>query len=218
LEERLIVKKGPPIDDLAKYTELLTLMANYYGADVVYLDSLKDAVVGLSDDAVAAAYNRARQHLTAQGIELCELHHTRKPASGADPAKALADVFGSIWITAGTGSVIQLIGEPGDPVLGLYHTRPVVEPVGPLQLIHDSDSGVLSVDSERDLLGMLKAGMADGLTALDGAKYLYDTDRPSRAQIERVRRKLDQFVEDGTATYTPGIRGRGGPPSTWWAV
>ena len=79
-------------------------------------------------------------------------------------------------------------------------------------------SGVLSVDSERDLLGMLKAVIPDGLTALDGAKYLYDTDRPSRAQIERVRRKLDQFVEDGTATYTPGIRGRGGPPSTWWAV
>ena len=37
----------------------LSTVCRVPGADTVYLDSVKDAAIGLSDDAVGAGYNRA---------------------------------------------------------------------------------------------------------------------------------------------------------------
>ena len=50
-------------------------MAEHYDAGTVFVDSLKDAALGLSNDEVGAAWNRARQHLLNAGHQLCELHH-----------------------------------------------------------------------------------------------------------------------------------------------
>ena len=62
LAQRLIVQKGPPPYDLARNTDVLAHMAEDADADVVIVDSLKDAAVGLSDDEVGAhgATSRAR--------------------------------------------------------------------------------------------------------------------------------------------------------------
>ena len=78
LAEKLVVWKGPPPGDLAANPALLTSLAEKAGADIVFLDSLKDAAIGLSDDAVGAGYNRARQLLLQSGRQLCELHHPVK--------------------------------------------------------------------------------------------------------------------------------------------
>ncbi len=65
LRERVLFWEGPPPADIAKNPLLLNAMAEAAGANTVYLDSIKDAAIGLSDDAVGAGYNRARQHLLA---------------------------------------------------------------------------------------------------------------------------------------------------------
>ena len=112
---------------------------------MVYLDSLKDAAVGLSDDVVGAGYNRARQILLSRGVELVELHHTVKRSSGT-----VADVFGSVWLSSGTGSIIMLTGQPGDPIVGFRQIRQPAQEIGPLMLSHDESTGTISILSSTD--------------------------------------------------------------------
>ena len=84
-------------------------MARSAGAGTVVVDSLKDAAIGLTDDVVGAGWNRARQAAIVAGVQLVELHHSRKLAQGATAGQpSIDDVYGSTWLTSGTGSVILL--------------------------------------------------------------------------------------------------------------
>lgn len=221
LKDRLVIRKGPPPADLAAQPTLLTALADEYDAGAVYVDSLKDAALGLSKDEVAAAYNRARQHLLADGRELCELHHVRK--QGAD-TKGIEEIFGSTWLTSGCGSVILLSGEPGDPIIGFRHAKQPAEEVGPWHLLHDQTVGQLTLESETDLIDLVRAKGVDGLTARDAAAALFDTDKPTKNQKEKARRKLVALEGDdlplksvthGTATawFLVERRGTGGTKS-----
>ncbi|MDH6248001.1 AAA family ATPase [Mycobacterium sp. OTB74] len=216
--QRLVIRTGPPITDLAKDTTLLTRMADYYQATIVYVDSLKDAAIGLTEDEVGAAYNRARQHLTASGVQLCDLHHTRKAQQGSGQTKQLADIYGSTWLTAGSGSVILLVGDAGDLVIGFEHVKPPAETIGPLRLVLDPDTGTFRIDTETDLLHLVERGRADGLTAHDGAQQVYGVEKPTKAQVERIRRRLDEYVSTGKLVRFDGERGGGEQrcPATWF--
>ena len=91
----LIVRPGPPSADLAAQPLLLAGMAAEFGARVVVVDSLKDAAIGLSDDQVGAAYNRARQSLLHTGVQLLELHHVvKRGAHPGGPITSVADIYG----------------------------------------------------------------------------------------------------------------------------
>jgi hypothetical protein len=218
LATRLVVWKGPPPADVAKYPDLLLWLAEQANADTVYLDSVKDAAIGLSDDEVGAGYNRARQKLLASGRQLCELHHTTKRGANGGPPKEVADVYGSTWITNGTGSVVLLTGDPGDPIVGFRHARQPMEEVGPYRLMHDQASGVMTVHHEADLVDMVRHAGPDGLTARDAAKaFLDDEDgSPSQAQVEKARRKLASLTEAGVLRCVEGTRGKG--HSTAWFI
>lgn len=206
LDARLAVWQGPPLEDIAKHPEELLRLAREAGADTVIVDSIKDAAVGLSDDEVGAGYNRARQGCMAAGIELLELHHmTKRGANGATPT-ALADLYGSTWIGAGAGSVVLLWGSAGDPIVALRHLKPPLEEVGPLQVIHDHDAGTSEVWRDADPLALLKAAGAAGLTAKGLTEALLDTDSPTKADIEKSRRKLEKLAQSGIAIETPGDR------------
>jgi len=74
LADKLVVWKGPPPADVAKNTSVIVSLAKLAGADTVVVDSVKDAAIGLSNDEVGAAYNQARQHVLAAGIQMLELH------------------------------------------------------------------------------------------------------------------------------------------------
>ncbi len=157
LGDRLVVWKGPPPADVAANPHLLAELAERAGASVVYLDSVKDAAVGLSEDAVGAGYNRARQHLLNKGVELAELHHTVKHSAGGGQPGTVADVYGSVWLSSGTGSIILLTGQPGDPIVGFRHIRQPAEEVGPLRLSHDETSGTMSILSGTDPVEVVRA-------------------------------------------------------------
>src|SRR5829696_8975788 len=91
LDERLLVWKGPPPHDLARYPGLLARLCDQAQADTVCLDSTKDAALKLSDDDVGAAYNRARQTALRDGVQVVELHHPRKTLNGAKAEKPTID-------------------------------------------------------------------------------------------------------------------------------
>jgi hypothetical protein len=179
---------------------------------------LKDAAVRLSEDAAGAQWNRARQHLLTQGVQLLELHHTIKRGHQGAPIATVSDIYGSTWLTSGAGSVILLTGEPGDPVLSFRHVKQPAEEVGPYQLLHDQINGVLSVEFSVDRIELVTSTGVDGLTAKDAAAALFDKRDPTKADVEKARRRLEQKVSDGVLIHVDGNRGGGrcSSPAAWF--
>lgn len=208
LADRLVVRPGPLPADVAAQPLLLAGLAEEYGAGVLFVDSLKDAAVGLTDDAVAASYNRARQHLLATGCQVAELHHVIKRTSRGDhPAAAVDAIYGSTWLTSGAGSIVMLIGEPGDPIVSFRHVKQPAEEVGPFRLLHDQTAGLLTVEHSVDLPTLVDASGPDGLTARAAAAAIGETSKPSRAEVEKARRKLDALTAAGVLSRLEGGRG-----------
>lgn len=219
LDERLVVWPGPPPGDLARNTDLLTDLANEAGADAVVVDGLKDGAIGLSEDEVGAGWNRARQALLVDGRQLLELHHTTKRNASGGPPRDVADIYGSTWLTAGSGSVLLINGEPGDPIVECRHVKQPMAEVGPWQLLHDQATGSITVHHATDLVSLAAACGPDGLTAHAAAVALSGTDKPSRAQVEKARYRLDKKTDEGLLTRLDGAKGGGEKtkaPSTWF--
>lgn len=214
---KLIVRPGPPIADLAVAPMLLAKMAQEVGAGTVFVDSLKDAVVGLSEDATAAAYNRARQGLLAKGINICELHHTRKTTK--ESTGGIGEIFGSTWLAAGAGSVIIFSGEPGDPVIKFKHAKQPANEVGPFRVGHDPELGVLTV-VQVPLYDLFVQAGANGVTAKMAAEKLYETHDANEAICKKSQRYLDKLVRKGFLVRMEGHRGGpgGSMPTTWFVA
>lgn len=197
LDARVVVWPGPPPFDLAKHPSVLTTLAADAGADLVVVDSLKDAAVGLTDDEVGAGYNRARQHALRAGVELVELHHSRKASGGVTREHlTLDDVYGSTWIPSGAGSVLLLNGAAGDPIVKVHHVKQPLAEVGPLRIVHDAESGRSTIFHATDLVAMAKA--SGSLSALDAARAMFEKDRPDAAAKEKARRRLDALTRSGS--------------------
>lgn len=217
IKGRLFIRQGPPVTDLAVDPTLLARMALEIDAGVVYIDSLKDAVIGLSADEVAAAYNRARQYLLAKGVNILELHHNRKP--GAMGGSTIGEVFGSTWLTSGAGSVIMLVGEPGDLVIRFHHRKMPADEVGPWRLHYDTDRGELAVVGTLDLWKLVNNAGPDGVTAKAAAEAMYEKNKPTEAECHKAARQLNKLVKDGSLTRIDGTRGGpGGSIPTVWFV
>lgn len=193
---RLLIRPGPPINDMAVDPTLLARMAEAVGAGVVYVDSLKDAAVGLSTDEVGALYNRARQSLLAIGANVCELHHIKKPSADAGSSGGVSDVYGSTWITSGAGSVVTLSGEPGDLEVKFRHVKSPANEVGPWKIHLDPDLGAFSV-RKINLLTLARNQGSEGLNADTAAQVIYDCRKPSGSEKKKAERKLDAMVSEG---------------------
>jgi replicative DNA helicase len=215
LEDRLIVWKGPPEADLAADPEVLLSLCLEAGADLVVIDSLKDAAIGLSDDAVGAGWNRARQLVCAAGIQIIELHHLRKAPSTSKPGApvGLDDLYGSTWITSGAGSVVLLSGKPGDQIVDFRHLKQPMAEVGPFTVLHNDKTGRSEIWHEVDLVGLVRA--KGSIRALDAAKALFDTDKPDRAQKQKAIRRLDSLVTSGHLWVIDEGDQKANRPKTW---
>lgn len=214
----LTVWEGPPAADVARETGVLLWLAQQAGAQVIVLDSLKDAALGLTSDEVGAAVNRAVQTCLANGVEVLMLHHQVKRSGSGNGGKPidLADVYGSGWITAGAGSVVLLHGEAGASTVELRHLKPVLAPVGPLSVEHDHTTGTTSRTETVDPLAWLRR-QREPVTVHHLAQAYGDLDR---ATVERARRDLQRLTRQGLAQQHEGSRGGpgGGTPSTWTPV
>jgi len=203
LIDGLTVWRGPLPFDITQDPGKLLSMAAACGAGTVVIDSLKDVAMPLIDDRVGSAVNRALQLMIAEGIEVLTLHHQRKgTADNKKPAK-LQDVYGSVWITAGHGSIAVLWGEPGDPVIELIHVKQPADQVGPLELTHDHAAGVTQVHERPTARALIAAATNGGITVADAATRLYGPN-PDRNAVQKARRKLDDLVRQGIAVKVEG--------------
>lgn len=201
LNDRLVIWEGPPPEDLAQNTNLLTEMCRAADADTCVVDSLKDAAIPLSDDSVGAGWNRARQAAIVDGVELLELHHPRKPMGGDTKPPELADLYGSRWIPAGIGSAIVLHGKAGDPYVKLYHRKPIVSVLGPWDVLIKENGEMALDEAATDILQRISV-YEQGVTASELAMMLYDSDTPS--ETERARRRLEKLMREGSLAREGG--------------
>lgn len=221
LDDRLVIWKGPPLEDMARKPEVLLRMAEDAGAETVYLDSIKDAAIGLSEDAVGAGYNRARQMLLAEGRQLCELHHLTK--TGTKDSKSgdadITAIYGSAWLTNGAGSVLVLNGSPTSTKVRAQHQRKPAEAVPDLTIDHDHRRGEMTVRARVDLEHLAETASKDGsgLSAKVAAAHMFGVEEPDRNQVESGRRALEALARDGKLATKPGTKGgtNGGTPTTW---
>ncbi|MGW7440609.1 AAA family ATPase [Streptomyces sp. NPDC054849] len=195
LNEHLVVWEGPPPYDLSKQTDILAAMCEKAKADTVVVDSLKDAAIGLSEDAVGAGYNRARQKALAEGVQVLELHHNRKAGANGAAPNTMSDIYGSTWITSGVGSVILIWGEAGDPVVSFRHLKQPMDEVGPFQLVHDHAAGTTNVMQGIDLLELVRRSGPEGVTTTAAAEHIFETRKPTAAEKEKARRRLEKLVK-----------------------
>ncbi|MEU8371192.1 AAA family ATPase [Micromonospora tulbaghiae] len=212
LAEILRFWSGPPPSDFAADPASLLRLAQQHGADVVFVDSLKDAAVGLSKDEVGAGYNRARQLALAEGVQLVELHHVVK--NGADGGKPnnINGIYGSTWLTSGAGSVVLLWGEPGDPVIDFVHLKQPMNEVGPLKVLHNRTTGLAEVfhDEDTDVVALARRCASTGVSAREAAGCIFSAEKPTNAQVEKARRKLRELVKQGLLTERAANDGKGG--------
>lgn len=203
LEQRLKVWTGPLPFDLVKEPQRLAMLAEAFGAGTLFVDSLKDIAYPLSSDEVGAAVNRAFGTVIAAGIELVPVHHNRKATAENKKPTSLADVYGSTWITAGAGSVISLWGEAGDPLVELTHLKQPADDIGPLEIEHDHVHGSTRLRQRIDALSVLKDAGSEGIAVQDAAALIYGRSA-TRPQVEKVRRKLQRFADEGLAKPVKG--------------
>jgi DNA polymerase III delta prime subunit len=223
LDEMLRVVEGPPPADFAQDPEILRQMCDHHGADVAFIDSMKDAAIGLSKDEVGAGYNRARQIALAAGHQLVELHHTVK--SGADGGKPnnINGIYGSTWLTSGAGSVVMLWGEPGDPEVEFIHLKQPVDVVGPFKVVHDNRTGVSTrvYEAEKDLLELARRCKTGGLSAKEAAIVMFGlniAEKVATKDINKARRRLDRYVEQKLLWRRDPDGSGAGQEVRWFAV
>lgn len=198
LVERVWIRSGPLPRDLGRDPEQLYVLAQVHGCDVVIVDSLKDAVVKLSDDETGGNVNRAIQICNANGIDVLVLHHQRK-GDGSSKPNTIADVYGSTWLTAGCGSVILLWGEPGGEQCELRHLKQPADPVGPWHVEHDHVEGTTKIIRGFDVVSFLRK-RPDGVTIAEVAQAEHGTPVKSGGkEHKRTERRLRRLVSDGRA-------------------
>lgn len=220
LFDRLRFWEGPPPGDVAKHPTVLLSLAQLAEADIIIIDSVKDAAVGLSEDEVAAAYNRARQNCLANGVQVLELHHMVKRGGGGGKPTELADVYGSAWLTAGAGSVVLLWGAAGDPIVAMTHLKQPAAEVGPWRLAHDHDTGTTTIFHEVDILSVVASGGDSGVTPADVARLLFEAETPTDAEKEKARRQLNALARKRLVEKVEKVRDvyAGGKNQTYYRV
>lgn len=195
MNERLVVWPGPlPVSVTSSAQALADWVQDECpGVDTLVVDSVKDLAPGLSSDEVGAAINMAWQEVIARGIEMVALHHERKATSGTSSrGSSLDDVYGSTWLTAGLGSVVQVIGKRGEPQVTLHHLKQPAEEVGPLTVEHDHFTGTTTAASvltvEDHLVQCALRGETQTVAQVTVAVGM---------TMDKVRRRIRALVRDG---------------------
>jgi replicative DNA helicase len=211
LRDQLRVWVGPLPSDLAKQPSLLLDMCRKADADTVFVDGLKDVALELSKDDVGAGLNQAFQRCVAEGIEVAANHHQRKAANGGAKPRSIADLYGSVWIGAGAGTVILVWAErPGAAAIEVSTLKPSHEHVGPLSVLHDLDVGTLVVRDALTVEDILQTA-TEPLSLTDILSQL-GRDPSDENERERVRRLLRRLESEGVADSVEVPRPTGGKP------
>jgi len=213
LQEQLKVWPGPPEQDFARHPEALTELAHSLNADTIIIDSLKDAVIGLSKEETGQGWNTAVQLCLLNGIQVCILNHPVKKAGFDAKPMALDDVYGSGWITAGLGSVISLWGERTSAFAELTHLKQPAIPIDPLTVQRNGRTGEITVIGK--ILDWAFFFLHNPKSVSDLAKEMFPNEQ-SRANYAKAKRQVDDLIGRGIIVkHGKTIGDKGAPADTF---
>ncbi len=167
LLELLTFWQGPLPFNLSSEPERFAPFVEEFDVGTVIIDSLKDVALDLSKDESGSRVNAALQETLARGIEVVATHHQRKAQANNKKPTTLSDVYGSVWVTAGAGSVLLIWGEAGDAAVELTHLKQPAEEVGPMHVVHDHATGTSTVQQAFSIRAAL--AKAKGMTVKEAA-------------------------------------------------
>lgn len=209
LKSRLVVVKGPvPFQCDSNPRAFFEWCMSLAGEDcgMVIVDSVKDMVSSCVDDAAGAGFNDTMQQFIAKGIDFGCAHHNRKANAQNAKPRALADVYGSRWLTAGMGAVLNIWRNDD-------HSRELTQlktPYGnafrPVEYTDDYASGHSTVtdDWHSLLVGALVAARGTGLTDAECVfKVFKQTPRDAgyEANRQKITRRIDRWMKAGHTGY-----------------
>jgi len=216
LAKHFMIRKGPPMADFAADPHVLikmvraaeAAMSAKHGREMrcgaVYIDSLKDAAIGLADDKVGASLNKAIQIAIAEGVQVCSLHHLRKTNAENKTAPGVNDFYGSIHIVNGSGSCILLWGNPGDELIEFYHRKQPAEVVGDgWKIQHNHAIGQSVIVGDFNILSYIES-KDSGVSVREVAEQMFNTETPDANQRNKVRRKLETMVQRASLRKVTG--------------
>ncbi|MGH3834076.1 MAG: AAA family ATPase [Pseudonocardiaceae bacterium] len=190
--KRFQVWAGPPEDDFGRYPEALPEMIEEAGCNFVIVDTLKDAVLRLTDEAAAQGWNSAVQHCLKKGIQVCVLHHpTKHTGRDADKPIDLSDVYGSNWITAGMGSVLSMWGTVGSRFFELTQLKSPAMVLDPLIISRNDRTGEMQV---------VGGGLdwtwyfTEPHSIADLCKYMFGPEA-GKSNMEKARRQVQDLLD-----------------------
>lgn len=209
--QNLAVWTGPlPFDPLSSPEVLADWLHSEFGqVSEVHADSLKDLASNLTADEVGSRLNLAIQEVIGRGINWLGLHHQRKANGDNRSPDALADVYGSRWLTAGHGSILMLTRAKGDKdYVELSQVKEPADRIRKLTLRHDRGRGkTLVVQSAFDLETALTIAGEGGATVTEAVASIYPDELPSDSLKRKVFRRLEAKVKDGEVVKIEGIKG-----------
>jgi len=174
-------------------------------AQIVFLDSGKDIANGpLKEESSAKALMDAIQVCIANNVDIVMLHHPRKlPQDNTKKEMDIDDVYGSAWLTAGSGSVLLVQGLPGQGIFKLTQLKAPSTFVPAFDVLVDYHTGTLTKQTIRDLGQWLKqSGMPTTVrqaVAFVTREAEEDVD-PDSAPYKDTKRKLQKLHTDGLVT------------------
>lgn len=211
-ERGLRILTGPPSHDLGRNPEFLLEVCLEMDAGMVFVDSLKDGVIGLANDENAQGWNKAVQLCLREGIEICVLHHPPKRA-GFDPEKVMDndDAYGSTWLTAGMGSVVQMWAKADSCYVDFSQTKFPVGRTDPMLLRRDNSQGLFEVVGKQ---ADWQWFFASPHTTGELAAHMFSGE-VSSTNIKKARRVVDDLLarellkrhsEDKSTNGRPAVR------------
>jgi hypothetical protein len=113
--------------------------------------------------------------------------------------------------------VVTLEGEPGDSVVKFRHLKQPMYEVGPFDVSHDQVRGELTVETsdEIDWLEVVKAAGDAGITAKEAAVRMTGKLTPTKAEVDKARRRLNKTKGVASFLIPPSRRDVSGhtPPT-----
>jgi len=210
LRDRLILKEGPLPKDILKEKnqDWLPKQVRALGATRVVIDALEDVILNCNDVGLAGRYNLVRQTLVTAGIDLTEVHHTRKADLTGHGGEGNAnDVYGAAVLRNGAGSMLTLSRKKDAPddstEVYLRQVKSLSGTMAKMTLTRDEKAGVFRRSVETESLEEKISGLfilcPDGPVRLKSSEvypHVYP-EGSTTGQQGNIRKMLSKLVKVG---------------------
>ncbi len=203
LHKRLRIEHQRQLWAAAETPNMLYEAAQQTSATIIILDSGKDIAAGpLKEETAAKGLMDAIQVCISNEVDILLLHHPRKMnQDNANKKLDIDDVYGSAWLTAGSGSVLLVAGKPGEGVFQLHQLKAPSTFINSVDCYVDYYTGSLTKRTIRNLQAWIEESDRPISTRQATAFMTGETEEnvdPRGAPYKKIEREIKFLENEGT--------------------